>query len=145
MVRIINEDGIGLIKMYEGMELKPYKSPAGDWTIGYGHTVGVDENTPAIDEDTAEELLKEDLSDAEEDIDRYIKVPLNDNQYAALASLVFNLGPAPLQKTLGARINESNFQGAAEEFERWCYIGNQKSDGLLRRRIAERALFEKPV
>jgi lysozyme len=71
-----------------------------------------------------------------------VTVPLNDNQFAALVSFVYNLGAGALQEsTLLGLLNGGNYNGAAEQFSRFVYAGGEVLQGLVTRRNAERALF----
>ena len=65
-----SENGINLIKQFEGCYLKSYKCPAGIWTIGYGHTAGVYEGM-TISQVQAESFLKDDLFKYEEKVNKY--------------------------------------------------------------------------
>jgi lysozyme len=143
-MRSVNAAGIALIKSFESFRSLPYQDEDGIWTIGYGHTKGVTRCMPAITEWQGEDFLKQDLLDAQAAVDRYVTVTLNDNQYAALVSLVFNVGPQPLKRTLGTMLNDQNYTGTADEFLRWRLANGLISDGLVRRREAERALFLTP-
>jgi len=143
-MRPINEVGLRLIKSFESFRANAYLDESGVWTIGYGHTHDVTENTSAVTEPEAEILLRQDIASAEESVEQLIAVVLGDNQYAALVSLVFNTGPAPLKRMLGARLNAGDYAGAAQEFLRWRLSGGIVSDGLVRRREAERTLFLTP-
>jgi lysozyme len=138
----ITASGLNLIKEFEGFKSLPYQDGKGIWTIGYGHINGVTAETALITEAEAERLLLDDLHEAESQISRLIQVPLNDNQYSALVSLVFNVGNAPLHRTLGQMLNAGNYAAAAEEFSKWVFIGEQPSAGLIRRRAAEKKLFQ---
>jgi lysozyme len=140
--RDINILGLRLIKSFESLSLTPYQDGGGVWGIGYGHAHGVTATTPPITQIEACQLLKDDLADAENSIAKHIHVYLSDNQYAALVSLVYNCGIAPLVDTLGTYLNASNYNKAAEEFLRWNHIDGVVSDGLTRRREAEKTLFQ---
>jgi len=144
-MRQINQAGLSLIKSFESFRASAYLDEGGTWTIGYGHTEGVSGDTPPVTEKQAEALLRQDLQAAESSVCRLVKVELNDNQYAALVSLVYNAGSAPLVRMLGIRLNAGDYAGAADEFFRWRLAGGIVSDGLVRRREAERALFMTPV
>ena len=87
----ISEKGLQLIKEFEGYEGKAYLCPAGVWTIGYGHTQGVEENDMCSVEE-ASEFLKKDVEKAERAVNELVKHELNQNQFDALVSFVFNLG-----------------------------------------------------
>jgi len=144
-MRSINDAGLALIKSFESFRSEPYQDEGGIWTIGYGHTEGVTEDSDDITEAQAETLLCGDLQSAEDAVSRLITVDLDDNQYAALVSLTFNAGTAPLMRTLGQKLNAGDYAGAAEQFAAWRLAGGIVSDGLVRRRAAERELFLTPV
>jgi lysozyme len=140
--RRTNQAGIDLIKSFEGFRAKPYFCQAGVLTIGYGHTKGVKRGS-WVTKDVAERLLKEDLQVAEKAVKKYIKVPLNDNQFAALVSFTFNLGGGNLKSsTLRKRLNRGEYLAVPGEMSRWNKAGGKKSAGLVRRRKAEGKLFE---
>lgn len=130
------------VKQFEGRELKAYRCSAGVWTIGYGHTNGVkqgDETSPA----EAEQLLVEDLTAIADELNRLVNVPVSEGQYIALLSLAFNVGAAAVKKsTLLFHLNHKRYDEAAAEFDKWIYAGGKVSEGLKRRRAAERKLFE---
>ena len=141
----ISETGIQLIKKFEGCSLKAYKCPAGIWTIGYGHTSGVKEGQ-TITKKEAEAYLKQDLTTFETFVTNLVTVAINQNQFDALVSFCYNLGPGNLRSsTLLKRINAGDFNGAAEQFDRWIYAGGRKLSGLVKRRAAEKTLFLQPL
>lgn len=132
---------VSLIKEFEGLQLKAYKCPAGVWTIGYGHTKTAREGMK-ITERGAEELLRHDLVWVEEAINKNVRVPLNQNQYDALASWVYNLGGTNLRtSTLLKKLNAKDYYGAGQEMLRWNKAGGKVLKGLTRRREAEVALW----
>lgn len=132
---------VSLIKHFEGLRLEAYKDPGGVWTIGYGHTRNVYEGM-VITEQEAEALLWVDISWVEVAINRNVMVPLTQNQYDALASWVFNLGETNLKRsTLLRKLNNADYDGAAQEFLRWDKLDGETLDGLTRRREAEVALW----
>ena len=140
----ISETGIQLIKKFEGCALKAYKCPAGIWTIGYGHTYGVKEGQ-TITKKEAEAFLRQDLLTFETFVSNLVTVAINQNQFDALVSFCYNLGPGNLRSsTLLKRINAGDFNGAAEQFDRWVYANGKKLSGLVKRRAAEKALFLQP-
>lgn len=140
-MRNVNQAGIDLIKSFEGFRPEPYRDSGGVWTIGYGHIREVSEDSPPITEEEGENLLIQDLGRAEREVERFVQVPLTDNQFAALVSLVFNVGTTPLLKTLGAKLTEQDYTAAADEFQKWTHVGGNVIEGLVRRRDAEKALF----
>ena len=140
----VSKTGIELIKKFEGCSLKAYKCPAGIWTIVYGHTLNVKEGQ-TITKKQAEDLLKQDLRSFVLTVNNLVNVPLNQNQFDALVSFCYNLGPGNLRSsTLLKRINAGDFNGAAEQFDRWVYAGGKKLSGLVKRRAEEKALFLQP-
>jgi GH24 family phage-related lysozyme (muramidase) len=148
--RTINAAGLSLIKNFEGYaQVVPgttngttYLDAVGVPTIGYGHT-GPDV-TPnlVITQAQAEALLQSDLRSAEGAVSDAVTVALNDNQFAALVSFVYNLGAGTLQEsTLLGLLNGGNYNDAAQQFTRFVYAGGEVLQGLVTRRNAERALF----
>ena len=71
----ISEEGLSIIKKFEGCELESYLCPAGVWTIGYGHTKGVKEGDK-INKEEAEYLLQEEMIEYESYVNDYVEVPL---------------------------------------------------------------------
>jgi lysozyme len=140
-----SEKGLALIKEFEGFRALAYLCPAGVWTIGWGHTRGVTEHD-RVTEEMATDMLIEDLAWSEAAVKQYVTVPLNQNQFDALVSFTFNLGQGALaQSTLLRLLNSGEYTAAALQFGRWVKAGTQTLPGLVRRREAERALFEEPA
>lgn len=138
----IDEQGLQLIKEFEGLRLDAYRCPAGVWTIGYGHTAGVRPGD-TLTAQMADVLLRQDVTAAEGCVNRHATVSLTQNQFNALVSFVFNLGCENFRRsTLLKKLNAGDVQGAAEELLRWVRAGNVTLSGLVRRRMAEKALFE---
>ncbi len=136
-----SQNGIDLIKHFEGCELKAYKCPAGVWTIGYGHIKGVQEGD-VITEQQAHEMLVEELDEYENYINTLVTVPLNQNQYDALVSWVYNLGSSNLNSSTLLRVlNTGNYAEVPEQIMRWNKAGGKVLEGLTRRRQAEADLF----
>ncbi|MBF0247040.1 MAG: lysozyme [Alphaproteobacteria bacterium] len=154
-VRTVNAEGIELIKTFEGLKdggpdtpgLEPYLDPIGIPTIGWGSIWGIDGKRVtmehrAISLEEAEGLLRRELFHTRLSVQRMIRVPLTDNQFAALASFTYNLGGGNLQaSTLRTKLNREDYFGAADEFPKWRRAGGVILPGLVRRRAAERALF----
>lgn len=145
----ISEVGIELIKRFEGLELESYQDIAGVWTIGYGHTETAGPNQK-INTREAEELLRRDLAPRERAVGELVGVPLNQNEFDALVSFVFNVGAGAFKtSTARKRLNRNDRLGAAEALTWWnkATIGGvlREVRGLTRRRASERALFLTPV
>lgn len=140
-VREINQAGMELIKSFESCSLQPYKDSRGMWTIGYGHTLGVTGDYPNITQEQADALLRQDLAAAEGHVLHFITAELDDNQFAAIVSLTYNCGTAPLLGTLGQDLNDGYYDDAAAQILRWDHCNGQVVEGLTRRRKAEYDLF----
>ena len=142
-MRRCNQTGIKLIKEFEGCKLNSYKDVTGLLTIGYGHT------GPDVTEDLtwtqiqADSAFSRDLGKIEAQVDHLTPTTLNDNQFSALVSFTYNLGSRRLQhSTLLKHLFENDFEAAANEFHKWANAGGEPDEGLMRRRIAEKELFE---
>ena len=133
--------GIALIKEFEGLRLKAYQCPGGVWTIGYGHTAGVKPGM-VITEAQAEEYLKANLIAFE----RYLNglgLALNQNQFDALVSFIYNVGTGNFSNSTLLRKVRANPQDNSimDEFLRWVYSKGRVLPGLQRRRLAEMKLY----
>lgn len=145
---MINNEGEILIKSFEGFKTKAYLCPAGVWTIGWGSTRifgGKVQPNQIISVADAQQQFEIDLWQFEGVVGREVKVPLTENQRAALVSLCYNIGPANFtSSTLLRKLNAGDYAGAAEQFDRWNKAGGKALAGLTRRREAEKRLFLKP-
>lgn len=138
----LSAQGLALIKRFEGFASAPYLCPAEVWTIGYGHTKGVNAYTTPISETYADQLLKEDVAQSEQTVRTYVTNPLTQSQFDALVSLVFNIGEHHFKRsTLLKKLNAGDVEGTADEFMRWVHAAGKKLKGLEKRRKAERELF----
>ena len=138
----ISEEGLSLIKKFEGCELKAYRCAANVLTIGYGTTKGVTEDME-ITKEEAESLLKEEMHEYEGYINDMVKVPLEQHQFDAMVSWVFNLGSGNLSlSTLLKKLNNSEYDEVPTQIKRWNKAGGKVLDGLIRRREAESLLFQ---
>ena len=134
-------EGIALIKKFEGCELEAYQCSAGVWTIGYGHTKDVEEGD-TISKDQAEEMLVEELHEYENYVNEYVNVALSQNQFDALVSWVYNLGPVNLTaSTMLKVLNSGEYEDVPAQMKRWNKAGGKVLEGLIRRREAEACLF----
>ena len=137
----ISENGLNLIKHFEGCELQAYKCPAGVWTIGYGHIKTAHEGK-VITQEQADEMLVEEMEEYESYINRAVKVELNQNQFDAMVSWVYNLGNGNLgASTLLKVLNMGDYAGVPAQMLRWNKAGGKVLEGLTRRRQAEADLF----
>ena len=132
---------VELVKRFEGFEPNAYVCPAGEWTIGYGHTEGV-YNGQQISYEDAEDLLINDLTIFESVVKLYVKVFLNQNQFDSLVSWTFNLGEANLKfSTLLKVLNKKNYDEVPNQMKRWIYADGIIWDGLIDRRKIEADLW----
>jgi lysozyme len=137
----ISNTGIDLIKHFEGCETEAYLCPAGVPTIGYGHIKGV-QMGDSITEAQAHEMLVEELDEYESYINDLVTVSLNQNQFDAMVSWVYNLGGGNLKaSTLLKVLNSGDYNGVPEQIMRWNKAGGKVLEGLTRRRQAEADLF----
>ena len=145
---LVNARGISIIKTFEGYSPTVYHCPAGIPTIGYGSIWDMDgkrvkASQPKITKAQAETLLLREIHHVERAIRTLIRVPLNQNQFSALASWTFNLGSGRLQSsTLRTKLNRGDYDGAALEFPKWRRAGGKILQGLVKRRAVEKALYE---
>jgi lysozyme len=143
MTRQISEDGLALVKRFEGLQLRAYKCPADVWTIGYGHTAGATQGL-VIDDAEAHRLLRKDLANAEAAIDDMIRVALTDDQFAALVSWTFNVGAgAARASTLRRKLNAGDYDAVPTELAKWRKGGGKILNGLVRRRAAEAEIWSR--
>jgi lysozyme len=139
-----------LAAQFEGFSAAPYLDIGGVPTQGYGSTRGANNvpitmKDPPITEDTGLEWLSRDMGQAFVAIASYVKVPLTGNQKAALADFIYNEGAGNFSSsTLLRLLNVGDFSGASAQFLVWDVAGGEMISGLLRRREAEKALFNTP-
>ncbi|NWD68160.1 lysozyme [Pseudomonas gingeri] len=136
-----SQNGVNLIKSFEGLRLNAYQDSVGVWTIGYGTTRQVSAGM-TITAAQAEQMLQDDISRFEPELSSLVKVPLNQGQWDALMSFIYNLGAANLgSSTLLKLLNAGDYAGAAAQFPRWNKAGGQVLAGLTARRAAEQQMF----
>jgi len=142
----INDAGLELIKHFEGLQLSAYLCPAGVPTIGYGHTktarIG-----QRINKDEADALLQKDVKEFEGAIANWAAnngVSLNENEFAALVSLAYNIGIGEFAySTVARKLKEGDRAAASNAFLMWDKADGKVLAGLARRRANERDLFLK--
>jgi len=140
-----SETCIELVKHFEGFRSVAYICPAGIPTIGYGHTKGVthsDVGIKFITEDTADQMLADDLAGFAVQVGDMVSVELSQNQFDALCSFVFNLGAGALQKsTLLEKLNAGEYDAVPNQLMRWTHADGEELPGLVARRTAEAKLW----
>jgi len=146
-MRTINKAGLDLIKVREGLKLKPYVDSGGVPTIGWGTIeyeggVKVTLKDAPITEARAEELLMRKVNEFCKVVESAVKVPLSENQFGALVCLCYNIGANAFSKsTLVKKLNQKDYAGAADQFDVWIKDNGKVIQGLINRRQAEKALF----
>jgi lysozyme len=156
---ITGELGIAMIKLFEGCRNRPYRCPAGLWTVGYGKVLYPDQiglkmterlayqlvnkDDREFSQDEIDALLREELGSVERGVARYCPAALgNQNQFDALVSFSYNCGLGALQRsTLRQAYNRGEIEQAADEFLKYSKVNGKVLAGLERRRKAEKALF----
>ncbi|MDM2732972.1 lysozyme [Citrobacter sp. Cy070] len=140
-MRHVTEEGLNLIKRFEGFSPTIYMCPAGYPTIGYGHVVMAHEReqfAAGITQAEATDILRQDVGIAERAVLRLISAPLTDGQFDALVSFTFNLGAGALQRsTLRRKANLGEHEGVPAELMKWVWATGKRLPGLVRRRKAE--------
>ena len=149
----ISQEGITLIKHYEGCpkdkdgNAVSYRCAANKATIGYGSLKLID-GSPVTDNisitmQEAEDLLAHELVEYEGYINDLVKVPLKQNEFDALVSWVFNLGPSNLKSSTMLKVlNAGKYQEVPEQIKRWNKVNGKVNEGLVKRRKSEALLFE---
>ncbi|CAG8695611.1 12419_t:CDS:2, partial [Cetraspora pellucida] len=143
----VNQEGLNLIKEFEGFRPNFYGDSVNIKTIGYGHACHVDPHKcnnihPPITKAQGEALLKKDLAPREDCVKRLTTYNIDSNKFSALVSFVFNLGCGAYESsTLRKELNAGDIKDAANEFGKFNHAGGRVVEGLTRRRKAERALF----
>ena len=145
-VHDVSQAGLNFIAGYEGYSATTYKDVAGLPTIGYGHLIKSGESFGTLSKNAALQLLRKDASFAVNAVNKYVKVPLSQNQFDALTSLTFNIGAGAFSNsTVLKNVNSGNILSIDQSFMMW---NKARIDGVLtpvqgltNRRQAEANLF----
>ena len=133
----LSGNGIRFLKQREGFRATVYKDLNGYDTIGFGHKVKPGETFGAISSVEATALLYRDAQDAVNCINMNVHPSLNQNQFDALCSFVYNIGCDRFKESqVLYALNRKDFEGAAEAFKNW------HRPNLMNRRLAEIELFK---
>ena len=146
----ISKEGLDHITQWEGLVLKRYICPAGKPTIGVGHVILPGENYQVITKEQAMDILAKDVERFENAVKKHITVKLNQNQFDALVSFIFNTGEGGIINTgVQKAVNSGDFSSVPAKLQEWSKFrvnGVLKvNQGLLNRRKSESQLFMKPV
>ena len=142
---MISDDLIEFVKGWERLKLRSSEDPLvpGIFDVGYGHVIHRSEHPKTITREQAHEWLVGVLNDIDEQVRGIVTVPLSDNEREALVSFAYNVGVRALsQSTLLAHLNGGDYDAAAKQFCRWNKANGRMVRGLVKRRAAEREMFE---
>ena len=146
--RKTSQQGIDLIKLFEGFKASPYYCPAGELSIGYGHVIKqlAERFNSFITEADAGRMLASDLKDTEATIAKGVQAPLTQGQLDALGSLIYNWGGGNFLRSVGLKkLNNLDYTEAALQFfsrdKGVVNIKGKFNQGLYNRRLAELELW----
>ena len=137
----MSKAGLALLKDFEGCRLVAYQCPAGEWTIGYGFTVGVMPGD-TMTQEQCDARLKNEIKQYESAVFAATEGDCTQSEFDALVSFAWNVGTAGMQKSSVIKAhNRGDKQAAARAFLMWNRAGGKIISGLSRRRAAEAALY----
>ncbi len=138
-------EALDLIKAFERCKLTPYHMPGDVPTVGWGHTSRAGEPAvvmgQAISQEEADAIFAADVERFAAALRKLVTADLQPNQFGALVSLAYNDGPHRIP-TLINRINRGDIHGAAAAFLLYVNFSGKPCAGLIRRRKAEKLMFE---
>ena len=134
------------VKHFESYRAEAYTCCGGKRTIGYGHT-GIAVSKGVISEREASDLLEKELHEYKDIVLSIVKVPLTDNQLAALTSFTYNCGRGALYQLVSqeGRLNDGNYQSVSDVMPMYRMAGGKVRKGLVKRRNFELALWNNSV
>ena len=144
MLMNVSQNGLIMIKSFEGLRLKAYKAVPTEkyYTIGYGHYGSDVTKDMTITKEKAEAFLKTDLESALRNVNGYqSKYNFNQNEFDALVSFAFNVGSIHQLTALGTRSKKT----IANKILQYNKSGGKVIKGLVTRRQKEHDLFVTPV
>jgi len=154
----VSDSARSVIAHHEGVRLKPYRCPARLWTIGVGHVIEANHAKVPFEDrlslpcpegwnrkftmDEVNAILAADLQRFERGVLRYCSSGITQGRFDALVSFAFNVGLGTLQRsTLRQKHNRGDYEGAADEFLKYCKAAGKVLKGLENRRKDERAMY----
>jgi lysozyme len=138
-----SKDGLSLTEQFESCKLVAYPDVKGVWTIGWGHTGPLVVPGLTCTQAQADAWLLSDCAAAEQAVNRFVHVDVTQHEFDALVDFAFNCGISAFAgSTLLKLLNARDFEGAANEFEKWDHASGKVVAGLLRRRLAEKQEFQ---
>ncbi|MCA3555315.1 lysozyme [Aestuariivirga sp.] len=142
----VTDEGLALIRRFEGFRANAYRCPAGVWTIGYGHTsqAGPPAVKPGMQlgEEEADRILKDDVRRFADEVGALLAREVSGAQFSALVSFAYNVGiPAFRSSSVLRAVNAGRFHDVPARLRLWVKGGGRVLPGLERRRAAEAELF----
>lgn len=142
----VTQEGLDLIRRFEGFRGEAYRDAVGVWTIGYGHTTmaGPPRVTPGLrlSREEAAAILARDVEKFSVGVRQAVTVPLNEAQFSALVSFAYNVGLGALRSSSVLKaVNAGDFAAVPQRLALWVKAGGRALPGLVKRRAAEGALF----
>lgn len=137
----VSPAGQARIKQFEGLKLTRY-GDAGHYDIGYGHQLQPGENFTTITPSIAEQLFQSDVSAIETAMNSVITTELTQNEYDAIADLIYNIGiDAFRNSTMLKYLNAGDISAAQTQFPQWVHSSGVVNANLVARRRSDAALF----
>lgn len=135
------------IKSFESCKLTAYPDPGtgGDpWTIGWGSTGPGIKKGVTWTQEQADARFMEDVDKFSDGVVALLNgAPTTQGQFDALVSFAYNIGLGALKESTLLRLHkEGKYLEAAGQFGRWVKAGGQTLKGLVRRREAEKTLYQ---
>jgi len=142
----VTEEGLALIRRFEGFRAEAYLCPAGVWTIGYGHTsaAGPPKVKPGMrmSEPEARRVLADDVERFAHDVRAALTREVTPQQFSALVSFAYNVGSGAFRRSSVLKaVNAGDFAAVPERLSLWVKADGRTLGGLVRRRKAEGDLF----
>ena len=142
----VTEEGLALIRRFEGFRADAYRCPAGVWTIGYGHTsqAGPPAVRPGmvVGAEEAERMLRDDVQRFADGVGPLLAREVSAAQFSALVSFAYNVGlPAFRSSSVLRAVNAGRLHDVPARLRLWVKAGGRVLPGLERRRAAEAELF----
>ena len=142
----VTDEGLSLIKRFEGFRATAYRCPSGVWTIGYGHTsqAGPPVVAPGMlmSEPTAEKVLRADVEAFARGVAGELRRNISEARFSALVSFAYNVGLGGFRSSSVLRaVNAGDFDAVPRRLGLWVKGGGKPLPGLVKRRAAEAALF----
>jgi lysozyme len=142
----MTEEGLALIRRFEGFRAEAYRCPAGVWTIGYGHTSQAGPPKVragmVVSEAEARAILATDAAVFADGVRAALTREVSPEQFSALVSFAFNVGVGAFRRSSVLKaVNEGRIEAVPERLKLWVKADGRRLEGLVRRREAEAELF----